>query len=319
MSQEGKFKQFEEQLEFDRDIIGKVRDFMVGLHDKVIKLEKADDARSKNTLSMEKAIMDKIEANKQFALNDVNSKINDLKERFKFEMSNEECFTAHLIGKNPDNKPVLRPLIDLYMKDKLGGVEQKFIILNGFMQERVQRDNSVHDYLQRVEREKPEDGNFITVAFMGVATELIEIRAATMQSQNGAGQDVTPPGLQGASAKAGPAMGAQADLLKLREDLDKLQVGMTAMAQQVQGKCHCIHVDQVGNKMLVVDRQLEVHTKAIGVMEKSIEMIRAAQSAYGSGSTSTGPPPPPAAVGGTSAKEAHVASVGNLPPHMHGQ
>ena len=295
-SNESKIKQLEEQLELDRDVIGKVRDFVIEINNKVNKLDKANEATTKNTLNMEKAIMEKIEANKQIGVNDVNAKVSDLKERFKFELSNEECFTAHLIGKDPDKKPVLRPLIDLYMKDKLEGIEQKFIILNSFMQERVKRDGAVNEYLERIEREKPEDGNFIKAAFMGVATELIEIRAATMEANVSAVHNGTPPGLQGQS-KPDHSTVDQQEFSKLRDGFGKLQVDMAAMAQQIQGKCHCVHVDQVGNKLIVMDRQLDVHTKAISIMEKSIEMMRTLQTAPQSQSAGTDVPPPPAPTG----------------------
>ena len=76
----------------------------------------------------------------------------DLCERSKVEFSNER-FTKHLTGYE---KPILKPLVELHMKERLEAISHQFVVPDTFMKERAQPDTMVQEYIQRQKREKLE-------------------------------------------------------------------------------------------------------------------------------------------------------------------
>ena len=51
----------------------------------------------------------------------------------------------------------------------------------------------------------------------------------------------------------------------------------------MQGKCHCVHVDAIDNRLTVASAKIDVHTRAMAILEKSIEQLRSRSGAPSQG------------------------------------
>ena len=129
--QGGKMKQIDDQLEADREMMEKLRDAVSYLHSqnpqlttRINHLYKVNEDTGKNMIDMEKGIMQRVDGNKLAGIKDTDDKVSDLKDRMKFEFSNPECFTAHLMGAKPQEKPVVKPLIELYTQERFNNISE---------------------------------------------------------------------------------------------------------------------------------------------------------------------------------------------------
>ena len=256
----GRFQQIDAQFDADREAIQKLQQTVMAL-----------DARSlRNAFEMEKAILHRVEAYKAFAAKDTETRITDLRDRLRVELSDEGLKNL-LRGRET---PVLKPLLDLLMKDRLEGINFKFKALDDSMKE-------ARDYIQRVENEKPADGESIKAAFGLVANELTEIKSAAFR---GASSGSAPASSAG---QAAPPPASETD--KLRNDVTDIHTQVSKMAAE-RGNCHCVHVDQLDGRAIATQTQLDAQARVITTLEKSIEMMRS-RSTPAPGSSEQPPPP----------------------------
>ena len=256
----GRFQQIDAQFDADREAIQKLQQTVMAL-----------DARSlRNAFEMEKAILHRVEAYKAFAAKDTETRITDLRDRLRVELSDEGLKNL-LRGRET---PVLKPLLDLLMKDRLEAINFKFKALDDSMKE-------ARDYIQRVENEKPADGESIKAAFGLVANELTEIKSAAFR---GASSGSAPASSAG---QAAPPPASETD--KLRNDLADIHAQVSKMAAE-RGNCHCVHVDQLDGRAIATQTQLDAQARVITTLEKSIEMMRS-RSTPALGSSEQPPPP----------------------------
>ena len=138
---------------------------------------------------MGNANLQRVEAAKTFVAKDTKTRVTDLRDRLRVELS-AEGLTNFLRGRET---PILKTLLDLFMKDRLEGIDRKFKAPIDFVKE-------ARDYIQRVENEMPAAGESIKAAFGVLASELTEIKTAAFRGDsNGsasaasAGQAAPPP------------------------------------------------------------------------------------------------------------------------------
>ena len=275
--QGGRFQQIDAQFDADREAIQKLQQAVMALdarslsqHEQLLKLQKTDEDAKRDAFEMEKAILHRVEAAKAFAAKDTETRVTDLRDRLRVELS-AEGLTNLLRGRET---PVLKPLLDLLMKDRLEDINFKFKALDDFMKE-------VRDYIQRVENEKPADGESIKAAFGLVANELTEIKSAAFR---GASSGSAPASSAG---QAAPPPASETD--KLRNDLADIHAQVSKMAAE-RGNCHCVHVDQLDGRAIATQTQLDAQARVITTLEKSIEMMRS-RSTPAPGSSEQPPPP----------------------------
>ena len=259
---------------------------------KIEQLLRANGEMHRNSIGVEKAVLDRVEAAKLFMANDVDAKIGDLRSRFQVEFSDPARLAKHLA-------PVLKPAVDALMQAQMDAITHQFTILDGFMQERVKRDSLVQQYLANVAAMAPVDGEKINNAFHGVAVELIEIRAAALSS-HGVDQTLL---LGSASSPQAPAASANGnapvdrDVQKISADLKETQAKLQyVITDLLQGKCHCVHVDQLDDRLqknvsmtAAQTATMNTATAAITILQKSVEQLRSASASH----ESVPPPPTP--------------------------
>ena len=295
--QGARLAQIDAQLLADREAIAAIHAITVDLSERlraqdaqILSATKLHGTIKKDILGVEKGVLHRLEAYKAAAAKDTETRVTDLRDRLRTELSSDGL-TNLLRGREA---PVLKPMLDSYMRDKLETISAKFGTLDAFMQERLKVDEILLGHIQRIDQEKPEDGKTIKTAFEAMAAELAELKAASFtphqllasshsqpsstrhQPYNGH-TDARPPtqfSVQG-------AIGVPADEAHRAETLTKFEQIRKELIrlnhEVLQGKCHCVHVDQHEGRLLALERVHERQTQSISILEKSVEMLRRTQ------------------------------------------
>ncbi len=267
----GRLKHLEEQHEADREAIGHLKDAVIELQAKVsahdanlAKIRRASDLAAKNVVGVEAAVLKRIDDQKGFIGKEFEGKLEKMREHIvsgiECEMTSKDRFTKHLIG---HDTPVLQPLIEETMRDKITEVDGKLKILNAWVAARTHRDNKVEAYLQELHTARPEEGKVVGTAFMAVAQELLEIRAVAGAA---ARQPGNAPGAGGGGGGGGGG-GAAPDSAAF-DELSK-QVAFI-QGTLLQGKCHCVHVDQHELRFGAVEQRIMGSERHLKILEGAL-------------------------------------------------
>ena len=290
----GRLKQLDDQQEADREMIGYLREALIELQGKVsshdsalAKLRRNDDVAAKNVLGIEAAILKRIDDTKNFIVKDQEDKLGQMRTHvlggLKAELTNKELFGKHLIG---HDSPVLQPLVDGILHEKFSDIDKKFALLNAWVASRTQRDGKVESYLQELDKARPQEGKTVETAFMSVAQELLEIRAAAN----------TAAGAQQAGSAGGGGGGGGGGSGVNRAAFEELCGQVTFIRENImQGKCHCVHVDEhearvtgVETQQRATDNSLEILAAAVRQAQRPAPEPATAPARATSGSGSCG-------------------------------
>ena len=303
--QHGKIKQLEEQVEADREVISQMHIAVNDLYGyvrehgiSIKKLQQRNAVQNTNILGVESGVLKKVEENKSFLASSFQLKLDEAQretlKRVEHELQNKATMSGFMVGRGDD--PVLRPLVDTLLKAKMDDIDSKFVILQQFMDTRQERESKVEEYLMSLKEQRPEEGKIIMKAFDNLAIDLVEIRANALQAGNGTPSAPPQSGAQQTSAP-GADNGVSKDSTdganKIEKEILEIQKELIRINRDVmQGKCHCVHLDALDNRVTAVNAKVDVHTKALTILEKSVEMIRTTSSpGTGSGTASKGPDP----------------------------
>ena len=265
----GRLKQLEEQHEADREAIGCLKDAVVELQAKVsthdanlAKIRRASDLAAKNSVGVEAAILKRLDDHKSFMTKDLEGKIEKARthtlKAIEIEMTDRERFGKHLLG---HDAPILQPLVEGIMRDKVTEVDGKLKILNAWVAARTHRDGKVEAYLHELHTARPEEGKAVGTAFMAVAQELLEIRAVAGAA---AWQSGDAPGAGGGGGGGGGAAPDNAAFEELSKQVAFIQGTL------LQGKCHCVHVDQHELRFGAVEQKVIESEKHLRILEGAL-------------------------------------------------
>ena len=281
----GRLKQLEEQHEADREMIDCLKGALIELQGKmssqdlaIAKLRRTDELAAKRLLETEAALLTRIDDNKKYLMKESDEKVDKVRVHvlngIHEELTSKELFTKHLVG---HDGPVLEPLVGKLLHAKFAELDQKFAILNAWVASRTLRDGKVETYLQELHTARPQEGKTVETAFLSVAQELLEIRAAAgaatgAQRATGAGGEGGGAGGSGANDAAFHELCGQVSFL--RENI-------------LQGKCHCKHVDAHETRL----DGIEGRQKAV---DNSLKLLEAAarQTQRPAASPAAAPPRP---------------------------
>ena len=294
--QHDKIKQLEDQSEADREAISAMRDAIMdmhgqlALHDNAIKRFQNNDINiNKNIISVESSVLKRVEDAKSFMTKNLDSKIASTERRIfdgvERELINKNTLSKFLIGQ-PDN-PVLQPLVADIMKEKIADIDNKFMKLHDFMNERHEKEAQVQVYLDNLKEQRPEEGKVVKDAFSNVAVEIPELRASLLLQAQASGTNKGPSsdGAQGASSVAAHtshdarASKSSSEAPETTEKLEAVRKELVRLNSVVlQNKCHCTHVDALDHRLNETNSKIDVHTRALSILEKSIEQLRSQAS-----------------------------------------
>ncbi len=265
----GRLKHLEDQQEVDRVFMNELREAIVKLQSKVgeqelliTKMKRHADLNAKNIMEAETAVMKRMEENTSFVMKDCDGKLNGLREdimrNVEIEITNKERFTQHLIG---HEQPVLAPLVDGIMKEKIEAADTKIRIINAWIAAKTDRDAKVEQYLNQLNVERPQEGKAVENAFMGMAQELIEIRASTAR---------------GHATASTPVTGHVDDsiLNDINGRIANVQAQVVHIRDQVlQGKCHCGHVEGHEKRMNTFEQKFTGYEASLRILETAVQQV----------------------------------------------
>ena len=83
---------------------------------------------------------------------------------------------------------------------------------------------------------------------------------------------VLPAKAHGAEADKGGSASEAPETTEKLEAIRREIVRINAVV--MQGKCHCVHVDALNNRLTAAESKIEDHTRAMTILVKSIEQLR---------------------------------------------
>ena len=135
--QGARLAQIDAKLLADREAIASIHAITVDLNERlraqdaqILSATKLHGTIKKDILGVEKGVLHRLEAYKAAAAKDTETRVTDLRDRLRTELSSDGL-TNLLRGREA---PVLKPMLDSYMRDKLETISAKFGTLDAFMQ-----------------------------------------------------------------------------------------------------------------------------------------------------------------------------------------
>ena len=252
----GRLQALEDQHEADREAIAWLTDQAnqayekcVALERTVSKLQRAEESTRRGAIESETAIVKRLDETKIFLEKKLDQEIQKMMKQVEHEIVDPKLMTGHLRG---HSAPILEPLVHEFTKAKVNEIEEKLGEMSQWVHEKQQRDVQVEQYLNNLHGARPEEGRTVTQAFMNVAQELIEIRAAaTSGDARGASPaGATPPGIGDTGIVKQQMADMQAQIVQIRHNI-------------LQDRCHCVHVDSHEHRINDANRRMNIVETAI--------------------------------------------------------
>ena len=167
-----KLRQLEAQREIDREHLAEMAKMMAGLQAKI-------DALTRDNLRFETDLLKRMEKGKAFVMKSAKVLVDDSYHRIisgiEAEFAESARLKRHLLGKDA---PVFEALFDQFFDPKLKLLNANLNALNTWVRERNNRDTQVETYLAGLERDRPDEGAKIKMAFQSIIDDILVLRSS---------------------------------------------------------------------------------------------------------------------------------------------
>ena len=223
----------------------------------ISKMQQQIDALHRDKLRFEMDLLKRIEDNKEFSAKTtkafVEASCRDVVRGIELEFTTADRFKSLLVG---HDEPIFAALFEEVYVPKANIVKEKIDEIQAWIRERTNRDAQVENYISMLERDRPDEGVQIKLAFQSIIEEIRVLRVNAAAATQSAGPPTTttdgthdrktteqalPQPLEPSTAhvpmRAPPGYPGTIDDIIVR--INELQSQFDA------GKlrCHCEHVD----------------------------------------------------------------------------
>ena len=229
----------------------------------VLQLQQQIEEMKRDKIRFETDILKRLNEHKDFTVKTTKALIDascqDVVSGIEAEFTMPERFKAHLVGKS---EPIFGALFEDFYHIKGLDLNVKIEELQRWVRERIHRDAQVEGYLGNLERDRPDEGATIKMAFQSIVEELMVLRSKTASAAQPTDPTTTGTTTRSDDKKAEPTlpqpagppqpMGPSSANVHLRSPpgypgtFDDLIVRINELQCQldaVKSRCHCEHVD----------------------------------------------------------------------------
>ena len=223
----------------------------------ISKMQQQIDALHRDKLRFEMDLLKRIEDNKEFSAKTtkafVEASCRDVVRGIELEFTTADRFKSLLVG---HDEPIFAALFEEVYVPKANIVKEKIDEIQAWIRERTNRDAQVENYISMLERDRPDEGVQIKLAFQSIIEEIRVLRVNAAAATQSAGPlTITTDGTHDRKTTEPPLpqpLEPSTPHVPMRAPpgypgtIDDIIVRINELQSQFDAgklRCHCEHVD----------------------------------------------------------------------------